>query len=610
MGDNKTLRLNDGEWRIATATVLDTTYDFRIVGNGPESTRLYINTPAAVGLTFGTTAADNYYLHLKDFSVVGPAASCTYGIDIIRTTDVRIDNVNFYLGATDYALRMRGCLWITTRRLMAQRGGTGWGDYVVQANGVYVSNLTGVGSGINMADMHVLMSGKTGMANGLYIDSANLGSADPTNFSTVVKVTGSIENCTGYPLYATRINNLNIRDMYMTDVNPNYGPYIYNCRNVTIDGLYANAYATSQVTTLDKVLGATINRSWMSNLTITNDCRGVHIVNSELYNTNSLTDNAPDTVISDLRYRTGMTGHLYTGGKSSDRRNLINNSLFNRWTATYPDGGWNDTATNTWTLCGTGEADTTNRGTTYCALLTTVGGNTAVTYTVDATTLKQILGKFANFTVWQKIAAAQTFASYPFFQFNVTAPTWAVGTGYVIGDAVFSTAGHTAYMYVCKVAGTSHAADEPAWPDVVGTSVDDNGITWVCYGRAIQSKTAQPSVAGDIGLWKRVSMGHYVPKNATAVTIGAYLYQQNVGAPDEATMYLSEPTLMVGWEGPDSVVPGQNEHEAYIQVGSRKLWAGTPTAGVWIEVGDINLSTGQRCTVAGAMGTATWANFP
>lgn len=73
---------------------------------------------------------------------------------------------------------------------------------------------------------------------------------------------------------------------------------------------------------------------------------------------------------------------------------------------------------------------------------------------------------------------------------------WAVGTAYAVGDVVRPTSGN-GHLYMCIVAGTSHASTQPTWPTVAGQVVTDNTVTWAEVGRAItQIDAADPSWAG------------------------------------------------------------------------------------------------------------------
>ena len=58
------------------------------------------------------------------------------------------------------------------------------------------------------------------------------------------------------------------------------------------------------------------------------------------------------------------------------------------------------------------------------------------------------------------------------------AAAWQANNAYSEGERVFAGA----RMFVCTSAGTSHAADEPTWPQLLYDTVVDNGATWKCNG--------------------------------------------------------------------------------------------------------------------------------
>lgn len=61
--------------------------------------------------------------------------------------------------------------------------------------------------------------------------------------------------------------------------------------------------------------------------------------------------------------------------------------------------------------------------------------------------------------------------------YDTNAPVWVAGKAYVVGETVRGTA-DTGHIFVCTVAGTSHASTEPSWTDTVGASYTDGSVTW------------------------------------------------------------------------------------------------------------------------------------
>jgi hypothetical protein len=60
-------------------------------------------------------------------------------------------------------------------------------------------------------------------------------------------------------------------------------------------------------------------------------------------------------------------------------------------------------------------------------------------------------------------------------------PVWQASAAYVVGSKVRSEADN-GFIYVCTVAGTS-AANQPAFPVTLGSTVTDGGVTWKCQDK-------------------------------------------------------------------------------------------------------------------------------
>lgn len=72
---------------------------------------------------------------------------------------------------------------------------------------------------------------------------------------------------------------------------------------------------------------------------------------------------------------------------------------------------------------------------------------------------------------------------------NSWATQWAVATAYAVNDIVRPTAGN-GHVYMCIVAGTSHASVQPTWPTVARQTVVDNTVTWAEIGGGINQYDA------------------------------------------------------------------------------------------------------------------------
>lgn len=81
---------------------------------------------------------------------------------------------------------------------------------------------------------------------------------------------------------------------------------------------------------------------------------------------------------------------------------------------------------------------------------------------------------------------------------SVTA--WATGTAYAVGDLVRPTSAD-GHIYMCVVAGTSHATTEPTWDTTPGQdSPSDNGVIWSEVGRGFVKISSDTVDFGTIDL--------------------------------------------------------------------------------------------------------------
>ncbi len=63
---------------------------------------------------------------------------------------------------------------------------------------------------------------------------------------------------------------------------------------------------------------------------------------------------------------------------------------------------------------------------------------------------------------------------------NSWGSAWQASQAYVVGDIVRPSTGN-GFVYKAIAGGTS-AGGEPTWPTTIGTTVVDNGVTWLCAG--------------------------------------------------------------------------------------------------------------------------------
>lgn len=82
-----------------------------------------------------------------------------------------------------------------------------------------------------------------------------------------------------------------------------------------------------------------------------------------------------------------------------------------------------------------------------------------------------------GYTTGGKAVANPTVTVVP----SASATAWAATTAYTVGQIRRPLAGDNGYVYVAVVAGTS-GGSAPTWPTVIGTTVTDGTVTWLCAG--------------------------------------------------------------------------------------------------------------------------------
>lgn len=67
---------------------------------------------------------------------------------------------------------------------------------------------------------------------------------------------------------------------------------------------------------------------------------------------------------------------------------------------------------------------------------------------------------------------------------TITAGVWATAKVVAVGDIVIPIT-KNGYLFICVVAGTTHASTEPTWTAIQGTTIADNSCTWSCLGQTV-----------------------------------------------------------------------------------------------------------------------------
>jgi len=119
----------------------------------------------------------------------------------------------------------------------------------------------------------------------------------------------------------------------------------------------------------------------------------------------------------------------------------------------------------------------------YATVLTQVGEE----WIVDK--LDEVVQTTGDFIGWGTGAGTATKASTALFTEAIPA-AWTASTAYALNALVRPTT-QTRYGYRCITAGTSGTI-EPTWPTVVGETVTDGTVVWICYALRVIATRSQP----------------------------------------------------------------------------------------------------------------------
>jgi hypothetical protein len=650
VGSGHVIHITRGEWRLATPVSFNPGYHpIRIKGDSVYDTAIYVDVGAGNnGLDIGNPNVDEGWFEMSDITFGGPASCCTSALVLRRIQHVKLDRVNFWLGCTGYALDIQSCIWL--KGCVYTRGMCfDYGSYGECGNGVRVASTTNPPYQSNALDLRVILQAFTS-SNGipLRLDGSVINNG-------VARITGTIENYSGKPIYVTGWDLFNIQELYVEGNGA--GPALFeNCRDLSLVNFLLNDTTCNLKFVNCKRLF--LNNFSVNSFEIDPQCRGSVVGSGQVWGGGDKVKNyAPDTqFIGKIVSGVGLGENTAWPVQGPDRQNIMYNSLFTCWQADRPDLGWG-TVNNTWEKCGDGQTDTTKHLTPFCAKVVTSGGDGWVYYNFDSTQLQRMLGQHMIYSLMAKFLTGQAnLKTEPLYLFaNISVPNWSASTKYQVNDGARPTAGG-GKRYICMVPGTT-GASEPAWPDkspewssstsvsvgamrlpvggnsnfflkcttagTTGTSeptwptdegltVTDGSVVWTRYNldgyritdgsvvwaifEGSNSASARYQGSG-AGTWQRCGLGFFVPNNATSVNILHLVYRRTDSS--ESNCYFAEPALMVGTQSPTAVIPNQNEVQDFMMVSGHRIDWGTavPVDGRWCSRGDVrynsNASLGQ-----------------
>ncbi len=562
------VRFTAGLWSIKTPLVITNTVSLR----GSSGACLWVDVGLGKnGITIGDVSTSRYGFMMSDLTINGPVDSCDTPLVFIRNHYGEIRNVIASGGVSAYGVEIQGCVGGNYDNIYvySKTAPSGYGLTAgVPANGIKITQIPSVYQ-TNAMRLNCRISQIPG--NGIYIEGTDL-----TGSQVNLDISGVIESLGGsYAIYAYNAAMTSFHDMYVSEVNSSYAPgnnalfYFEKCKNLSFQRMHA-VTTEFQFVNCQQV---NIPVGDYGRISTDADCGGFIFGNLDLTGQTS-----PSIVagIIDGGYGSVYMGYIRRATLAApqpsqtpqsglgDPQNLLDNTNFERWQATMPDG-WSKHANQTWTKCGTGLADTTRRGTRYCAKSESVAGNSASVFTIDADAQAQMFGRTVSFSAWVYHASGQSPTIYPFFRVK-----------YVLG-----------------------------------------GVTTV----ALTTASTTPLSATTDDTWTKVYGGCFIPAAATSVIVDFYQYNDGAGGTD--TMYISEPCLWVNGGAATSFVRGRNDAGSAIMVSGIQIRAdayipsnaSSRYVTTYSRIGDVCWNDGSvtaltsgnanywRCTVAGTPGT-------
>lgn len=580
-GGHQTVELLSGDYRITSAVTVPNDRHFRMVGLGRDISRFYIDIGGAgTGFRFGTPGSwSGYNTYLYGLAFTGDAASCEYGVRMYMHSAI-VDNVRFYMGASQYALATYGMehCYFNEIHINGVSNGPAGGMIMSKDPGSLWDNT------VWHLNIHAHGGGSPGAAFSL--PALKITSWVTGDISGVLEAYDEPFNISG-------VGPLGIHDLYIEGGGTTAS--LTNSSQISIRDSLFNDGGLQFV--LDGCSGTNIDSCLLGDTVVNANCKGIVFGSNLMWYGKKIYDYANGSVSLGLQ-----SGTLTSG---NDNTNRLYNSSFMIWNATDSKPDKYTVSGGTFVRAGTGEADTTQHNAPYCVNVTTSAAYASFSPEIDSNQLQSFLGKTITWSTWVFVAVGETLSAvYP--GVTVTVPAWGALADKNIGDGVVDT---NSYMWTCIQAGTTGGV-APTWPNppTSADQVTDGSVIW---GYKLESNIGYRYNTSDQGTWRLCGYTMYIPLNATAVVPEILLYR-NVA---NFTGYIAEPSLTIGQIVTPSFSPGHNEAYTFLQIGANKISYGTavPASG-WCQQGDVvwrtdataNQSPGWICTTSGVGGAAVW----
>lgn len=403
-----------------------------IVGYGIGSA-IHVNAGVGTdGLIYdpGTLKAG---LTLRDFSVIGGASACRYGLVVRRLADSVIEDVYVKAGGT-WEVSLEGLLVCKTRIRCPGNNYTFPYSSTRSTNGIRV-----VGSSTHPANANTLDNVVEALAgDGMLID-ATVGSAGSFNN----EILGTYQGITGKPLHIKSASYWKIAHAHFESSGV---LTIENCSYAEMGrGLYAGVDVSLVSSDDIEIDGAAVNQ-----LTIDSNSDRTKLgrVAYNLLGTGGITDNGSGTT-SDGRL-VDVSGATKSRGLpgSAETNNLLPSDGIRKWDVATPKPLGSFISPGTITKTGDGQADTRKLFPPFAAL---IQGASAVYFEkVTSNEVEQCKGNHVTFSAWVYIPSGQANQPAIVMEANIVG-----GLGTATGQSTAATDAWTRLSITVPVATAS-----------------------------------------------------------------------------------------------------------------------------------------------------------